>query len=208
MTAEERFPFPKRQRRSQAERSADTRQRVIDAVVESIAEIGYRQTTGTEIARRAGVSWGAVQHQFGDKNGVLAAALDEGFDRLVEVLQKPSDPSSRLETRVDEFVDRAWQHFSSRYYRTAHDIFLDLPPELEALDAEMTRRQTSTWSSIWKAYFFDSSLTRRETTDLMVYSVVVLSGLATTAAFGDRDKRRIKTALGFLKETLTQHLSS
>ena len=52
-------------RRSHAERTAETRQRVIDAVVESISEIGFQRTTAAEISRRAGVTWGAVQHHFG-----------------------------------------------------------------------------------------------------------------------------------------------
>ena len=179
----------------------------MDAVVESIADVGYRRTTGTEIARRAGVSWGAVQHHFGDKNGVLAAAVDDTFEKLVAVLGEPDDPKASLEIRVKQFVDRAWQHFSSGYYRTAFDIFLDLPSELEALDAEMAHRQIAVWTRIWKLYFHDSPLSRRETADLMQYSVVVLSGLATTEVFGHRDRRATKTTLQILKETLVERIA-
>ena len=202
MTVPSQFSLPKRTRRSQAERTAETRRRVMDAVIESIADIGYRRTTGTEIARRAGVSWGAIQHHFGDKNGVLAAAIDDTFSQLVQVLGAPDERSKDLDERVSQFVDRAWQHFSSSHYRTAFDIFLDLPPELEALDAEMTARQVATWTEIWKRYFFDSQLTRRQTADLMQYSVVVLSGLATTQVFGRRDERTTNAMLDCLKQTL------
>ena len=58
---------PPRERRSQTERTAETRERVMAAVVESIAEVGYPKTTANEIARRAGVTWGAVQHHFGER---------------------------------------------------------------------------------------------------------------------------------------------
>lgn len=143
----------------------------MDAVAESIAAVGYRRTTGTEIARRAGVSWGAIQHHFGDKNGVLAAVVDETFDRLIEVLGEPDNLSSPLETRVSEFVDRAGPHFSSNDYRKTHDVFLDLPSELEELDAEMSARMIATWSSFWKRYFFDTSLKSRELRTLTLYSV-------------------------------------
>ena len=64
---------PKRERRSHAERTAATRLRIVEAVIESIAEVGFQRTTAVEITRRAGVTWGAVQHHFGDKDGILIA---------------------------------------------------------------------------------------------------------------------------------------
>ena len=76
MPARARAPAPARERRSHAERTAETRCRVMAAVVESIADVGYQKTTSAEIARRAGVTWGAVQHHFGDKDGILMAVLE------------------------------------------------------------------------------------------------------------------------------------
>jgi hypothetical protein len=58
-------------RRTHAERSADTRARILAAVVECISEIGFQRTTASEIASRAGVTWGAVQHHLGGKDGIL-----------------------------------------------------------------------------------------------------------------------------------------
>ena len=61
MSKRVRIAAPARPRRSHAERTAETRSRVKAAVIESMAEVGYQRTTGAEIARRAGVTWGAVQ---------------------------------------------------------------------------------------------------------------------------------------------------
>ena len=66
-----------RGRRSQAERTARTRQQIVTAVFESIAAVGLARTTAVEITRRAGVTWGAVQHHFGGKDGMLIAAVEE-----------------------------------------------------------------------------------------------------------------------------------
>ena len=71
-----RLAAARRPRRSHAERRAETRAKIIDGVVESIAEIGLAATTATEIARRSGATWGAVQHHFGDKQYSL---LQRGF---------------------------------------------------------------------------------------------------------------------------------
>src|SRR5262249_56876784 len=78
-------PVPHRRgRRTQAERTAATRERILAAVVASIAEQGFQRTTASEIARRAGVTWGAVQHHFGAKEGILDAVLEDSVARLAE----------------------------------------------------------------------------------------------------------------------------
>ncbi len=69
-------------RRSQAERTAETRGRIVGAVVESIREVGLQRTTAAEVSRRAGVTWGAVQHHFGGKDGMLEAVLEHSFDHF------------------------------------------------------------------------------------------------------------------------------
>src|SRR4029450_5698931 len=51
-------------RRTQEERSAATRARLLDATLECLAELGYARTTTTEIAERGGVSRGAQLHHF------------------------------------------------------------------------------------------------------------------------------------------------
>ena len=103
---------PARPRRSQAERTAETRARILAAVVESIAAVGFQRTTASEITRRAGVTWGAVQHHFGGKDGMLAAVIEESFNRFAARLADVA-PQAPWSERIDLFVERAWQHFSS-----------------------------------------------------------------------------------------------
>ncbi|MEM7409991.1 MAG: TetR/AcrR family transcriptional regulator [Myxococcota bacterium] len=197
-----RVTAPPRRRRSHAERTAETRGRVLAAVVACIAELGFQRTTGGEIARRAGVSWGAIQHHFGDKNGVLAAALEASFARFAEALGEP-DATGSVSERVDTFVDRAWHHFRSDHYRTTFEILLNLPPELDARWAVGTLR---TWSRIWQDFFPESRLSKRETTDLMHYATSVLSGLATANVLEGRSPQVAARSLAFLKDTLVREL--
>ena len=55
MAEAKRLPLeiPVRERRSQAERRAETRARIVEAVLESIAEVGFVRTTAAEVTRRA-----------------------------------------------------------------------------------------------------------------------------------------------------------
>jgi len=90
-----------RPRRTHAERTAETRGAIMHAVVESIAEVGFKRTTASEIARRAGVTWGAVQHHFGGKDGILVAVLEDSFRRFAERLSDISVDGRSLERRTE-----------------------------------------------------------------------------------------------------------
>jgi AcrR family transcriptional regulator len=203
LTSELRVRAPKPTRRSHTERTAETRRRVTAAVVECIAELGFQRTTGTEIARRAGVTWGAVQHHFGDKNGILAAVLEESFHRFAATLGRPDPVDAPLESRVTDFIDRAWEHFRGPHYRTTFEILLNLPPEMESTWALGV---LGTWQEIWRQYFPESPLDERETGDLMRYAVSVLSGLATTNILEGRSGRGAGRSLARLKDTLLREL--
>jgi AcrR family transcriptional regulator len=199
-----RIPPPVRVRRSHAERTAETRDRVMMAVVESIAEIGYQKTTATRIAQRAGLSWGAVQHHFGDKDGILMAVLEESFRRFAEALNGGPGPDVALEVRVSRFVDRSWEHFSGPHYRSTFEILLNLPSDLEiAWQGQMLEA----WMRIWSEYFPESQTSQKRTVDLMYYAISVFSGLATTKILEGPKASERSAALGYLKETLRRELS-
>jgi len=76
-----RMPAAARRRRTNAERTAETRGRLLDAAVECLVELGYRGTTNAEVCRRAGVSRGALLHHFPAKAGLFAAAIEHLFRR-------------------------------------------------------------------------------------------------------------------------------
>lgn len=54
----------------------DTRQAILDAAEATAAEIGVRNLTLDEIARRAGLSKGGIFYHFGDKETLIAAMVD------------------------------------------------------------------------------------------------------------------------------------
>jgi len=198
-----RIARPARARRSHAERTAETRGRALAAVVQSIGEVGYQRTTATEITRRAGITWGAVQHHFGDKDGILTAVLEETFNRFAERLAGVPAGGS-LEERIARFVDRSWEHFGSSSYCTAFVILLNLPSDLEV---SWQDQMFAAWSGVWSQYFPGSKPSRRRTAGLMYYTISVLSGLAATQMLSGRSVGRLETELGYLKDTLVRELA-
>lgn len=63
-------------REPQQERGWATRQRILEAAIESLAEFGWTASTVAVIAKRAGVSRGAAQHHFPTRESLFAAAVE------------------------------------------------------------------------------------------------------------------------------------
>lgn len=198
-----RVGFP---RRSHAERTAETRARLIRAVVESIAEVGFQRTTASEIARRAGVSWGAVQHHFGGKDGILHAVLEDSFSHFAEGLEAVSLEGLSLEERAHVFVARAWEHFGSPRYRCTFEILLSHSAEPEDAALPWQGEMLAAWNRIWQRFFPTRHLGRRENVTLQLYTIAVLSGLASARMLGDPAARLLDGPLALLEQTLVRHL--
>jgi AcrR family transcriptional regulator len=65
-----------RARRTQAERSAAMRTRLLDATIECLVSYGYAGTTTARVAELAGVTRGAQIHHFRSKEDLVVAAIE------------------------------------------------------------------------------------------------------------------------------------
>lgn len=207
MTASDKSAPTLRVRRSHAERTAETRARIIAAVVECIAEIGFGRTTAAEISRRAGVTWGAVQHHFGGKDGILLAVLEDSFGRFAARLDDVEVANTSLETRVDLFIERAWEHFGSPHFQSTFEILLSYAGS-EGTESDMLwqTEMFKQWNRIWNRLFADADLARRDTVTLQYYTISVLSGLAAMRMVRGRRGRKPAAELDLIKQTMIREL--
>ncbi|NDK89182.1 TetR/AcrR family transcriptional regulator [Gordonia desulfuricans] len=90
--------------RTQAQRSALTREKVLDATVDALIELGYAGTTTQEVNRRAGVSRGALLHQFPTREALVVAAVAHLVDRRkTEILSRPRTGHEDLNILIEVF---------------------------------------------------------------------------------------------------------
>jgi len=68
-----------RPRRTQAERTALSEDRLMEAALKLLAERGYDRTSLQAIGEEAGYSRGLVSHRFGSKEGLLWAIFERTF---------------------------------------------------------------------------------------------------------------------------------
>ena len=91
---------------------ADTRGRVIQAAVDCIIDLGfYRGSSTNEIARRAGVTWGVIQHYFGTREGLMLAVLEDGAAHIVSTVEHARIDGSTAAERMSQLIDVFLAHY-------------------------------------------------------------------------------------------------
>lgn len=84
----------------QAERRAQTTQRLLDAAADVFARLGFHAATLDDIADAAGYTKGAVYSNFAGKNGLFLALLDRHLDDQLAQVERLAMTVSGAELRA------------------------------------------------------------------------------------------------------------
>ncbi|KTC42828.1 MAG: TetR/AcrR family transcriptional regulator [Pseudomonas sp.] len=97
--------------RPRAEMIEITRAKLIASGRQAFARLGYARTSMDDLTAEAGLTRGALYHHFGDKQGLLAAVveqIDSEMDaRLDEVCDQASDPWEGFTRRCRAYLEMA-----------------------------------------------------------------------------------------------------
>jgi AcrR family transcriptional regulator len=141
-------------RRTQQERTEISRQNVIEATIRCIQKGGVTNATVSKIAAEAGVTWGAIQHQFGSKEGLFAAVLEAASNDLIARLEDFSVQEKNVYEVVDEFAEILWFHYSQPRFRATMEILLNSGKDLEQFEGRVQNiglKVVSIWRKIIKS---------------------------------------------------------
>ncbi len=131
-------------RRSHAERSQATRQDLIAATIQVVAEHGLENASAFAIAKAAGVTQGALQHHFGTKKALILRAATElvhSDDHNGNMAVWPS-PALPLRARAEAAITAAWQLTYGRpSYVTMWSIFMACRTDAELLQHLAVERE-------------------------------------------------------------------
>ncbi|HEX7389114.1 MAG TPA: TetR/AcrR family transcriptional regulator [Acidiphilium sp.] len=181
MTPTKTKPAP---RRSQEQRSAETRERLFRATLDLICEVGFERLTTAMIARRAGVSKGAQTHHFPTRNDLLVGA----FIYLTEIWERARiafEATQPERIPLEDYIRYLWRDiFSKPVYLASIELMLaargdvDLRERIMAvLDDWIEIRDTAFWTSI------DLNMSKQDASAFMHLTLSVLRGMATNASF-------------------------
>jgi AcrR family transcriptional regulator len=110
-------------RRSQAERSAATRDALLDATIACLVENGYANTTTSRVAERAGVSRGAHLHHFQTRQALVAAAMERLAERRGAELLAAAEKLPDGRERLVQGLDLLWASYANPLFQAALDLW-------------------------------------------------------------------------------------
>lgn len=140
---------------TQAERTAVTRTKLLDATASCLAELGYHRATTTEICRRAGVSRGAQLHHFPTKAELVSAALDHVFERRIEEFRTIIQTLPTGAQRVDLAIDVLWSVFQGETFAAWFELATAArtEPELQMRVSAVARATGERIRDVWLELF-------------------------------------------------------
>src|SRR4051794_13700273 len=98
------------ERRTQAERSAATRQALVGAGIGLLVDRGWAATTAVAVCERAGCTRGALVHHYPDLSALLAHALESLYEDFISAPRAPI-------TTLAAAVDAMWMAMGDRRFK-------------------------------------------------------------------------------------------
>lgn len=195
-------------RRTQEERSAATRERVIQATIDCIVEEGLHNTTAARIAARSGVTWGAIAHQFGDKDAVFFAVVERNAEiyhrHLNAAIESAgADPAER----VDALIDVTWNYINEPTSFAFNELIIhNRASNNERIIEQQDQLSNRLMKAVWDRWLggFDIPAEKLETARNFV--LATLQGLSLMRLITHR-RPRFKKEIAALKQFAAQMLA-
>jgi AcrR family transcriptional regulator len=138
------------ERRTQAERSAETQRKLIDAAIAVLHRVGYGATTTGLIAEEAGVSRGAMLHQYPTKVDLMLAVVAEVYSRETHEYRVRGALAATPRERFFQFPDLMWDVLTRPSAMAVLEIMMgsrsdpDLAARLAPLEAQIEATSRAT----------------------------------------------------------------
>jgi AcrR family transcriptional regulator len=190
-------------RRTQEERSAATRQKLLDAAIECLVELGYARMTTTDVADRAGVSRGAQLHHFPSKVELVTSAIRHLADRRLAELRREAASLPAGKRGIPQMTELTWSYSSNSLYMAALDLVIAsrTDPELHAalwpVEKEFARASSQLLRELYADYVEHPDFEM-----MMHLTVHMMRGMALQKILKNDDRHRNK-ALKLWEQLMT-----
>lgn len=190
-------------RRPQAQRSAGTRAKLVDAAILCLHRVGYASTTVAMVAAEAGVSRGAMTHQFPAKTDLMLATVRAIFERDGEAYDRTAVGIDPVEW-VRNLPTTMWSVMSQPSGIALLEILLASRSDPELADRlRDIQTRIDAQAHRWILDRLDAAgiAPRADTRAIHHLAVAAVRGLAIEALFM-RDRAEIEKSIAVLTETL------
>jgi AcrR family transcriptional regulator len=176
-----------RARRSQQERTAETRTRLLTAAVTLLHDKGLAHTSTNDIAEAAGVSRGALTHHFESREDLITSAIEHMLAGVTGKLEAFTHEFAKGEASSDELIDFLSHMMSERLFY----VTLEFLPEARhnAMFRERLVPVVSAWhgalDTIWSELALRYGVPPEAARSLMNATMCVLRGMIAQTILRD-----------------------
>ncbi len=203
-----------RGRRTQVERSEETRDKILTAAIELMNKRGYAGFRVTEVAEIAGLSRGAQLHHFKTKDALISAALTRVFtiasqDVRARVQVINENPGCSITDIVDAIIDDARQFFFSDNFRFALDMSLVGARDLKVarMARETIRKEALPNEEVWVEVLMQAGLAEDVARDALCFLRSVIRGLMVRS-LTTRDPQQGRRVIAMAREMLLSRIAA
>lgn len=141
-------------KRRQQIRSVETRERLIQATLDEIFEVGYHAATTQDIAARANVSRGALLHHFPARADLVLAAMEELLEDGTRQIKAVADEVQAGQGSLESFVEFLWRLFSGRFFYLSLEMITEARNDAELRERmiPVVKRFHQALDGIWSAF--------------------------------------------------------
>jgi len=170
---------PQSARQTQDMRSSSTRQKILEATLDSIYEDGFLNASTTEISRRAGVSRGALIHHYPNKDMLIAAAIDHLLNLEIADIRIVAGAYADKTLTIDDFIDDMWQRFSGRLFMITIDFLSSARTDEKLRQAliPVSAQFQQSLNEIWMQFFTNHSLAPKKVQGLLNITLCLMRGM-------------------------------
>jgi AcrR family transcriptional regulator len=167
-------------RRTQAERSEETRTRILKAAANLIRKRGYARFRTAEVAKEAGLSRGAQLHHFPTKDSLVVATLEHVFEQAQMLSRRRASAVNRPRDLIEAVIEDAREFFFSEHFMVAIDIVLststDQSVRKQILDISRKARRPA--EAAWAEALAANGVPGQLASDLVALTLSLVRGMA------------------------------
>ena len=167
-------------RRTQAERSEETRTRILKAAANLIRKRGYARFRTAEVAKEAGLSRGAQLHHFPTKDSLVVATLEHVFEQAQVLSRRRASAVNRPRDLIEAVIEDAREFFFSEHFMVAIDIVLststDQSVRKQILDISRKARRPA--EAAWAEALAANGVPGQLASDIVALTLSLVRGMA------------------------------
>jgi AcrR family transcriptional regulator len=179
-------------RRTQAERSAAMRTRLLDATVECLVTRGYAGTSTHRVVELAGVTRGAQVHHFPSKEDLVVAAIEHLAEQRTQAAIREFSRVQPISNPTSKVLDYLWESHQGPIFAATVELWIAARTD-PALARQVERVEPIVNGALVGAiaHLMPEESAQKEMRDLVYTAMDALRGILVSS-FGDPDPQRAR----------------